>query len=67
MGESSEAERCPDCGTELVSEPGIPGLCPQCLLSLALKDSDPPSDPDDLETLDRPAAGRILGERPAAR
>jgi hypothetical protein len=31
--------RRPDCGTELVAEPGIAGLCPQCLLSLALQQS----------------------------
>jgi NMD protein affecting ribosome stability and mRNA decay len=30
-----ERVRCPDCGTELVSEGGVAGLCPQCLLSLA--------------------------------
>ena len=34
-----EAVSCPDCGAEIVTEPGIPGLCPQCLLSLALKES----------------------------
>jgi serine/threonine protein kinase/WD40 repeat protein len=54
-------DRCPDCGTELVSEPGIPGLCPQCVFSLALRQT-PPS-PEEVETLDRPAPGLILGER----
>ena len=63
MDEPSEGERCPDCGAEIVSEPGIPRLCPQCLLSLALKDSGPLSDPDEVETLHRAAPGRILGER----
>ena len=59
-----EVLRCPDCGSELVSEPGIPGLCPQCLLSLALRDSPAPGSPDsEAATLDRPAPGRILGER----
>ena len=64
-----EAVRCPDCGAELVSEPGLPRLCPQCLLSLALQQSpaaspggDGGSDPEAL-TVDRPAPGRILGER----
>jgi hypothetical protein len=64
-----ESVRCPDCGTEIVSEPGLPGLCPQCLLSLALQQSpatsaqdDGGSDPEAL-TLDRPTPGRILGER----
>ena len=28
--------RCPDCGTELGSDPEAEGLCPRCLLSLAL-------------------------------
>lgn len=56
--------RCPDCGSEFVSEPGIPGLCPQCLLSLALRDSAAPASADsEAATLDRPAPGRILGER----
>ena len=63
MAKPAEAERCPDCRAELVSEPGIPGLCPLCLLSLALKDSDPPSDPEEAETLHRAGPGRILGER----
>ena len=70
-----EAVRCPDCGTDLVSEPGIPGLCPQCLLSLALKESPAASRgdavgsetddsaPETVATLDRLTAGRILGER----
>jgi len=60
-----EPVRCPDCGSELVSEPGIPGLCPQCLLSLALLDSGRDEDPGELETLDGQAGGpgRILGDR----
>ena len=64
-----EAVRCPDCGADLVSELGIAGLCPQCLLSLALQQSpaaspgdDGGSDPEAL-TVDRPTPGRILGER----
>jgi len=64
-----EAVRCPDCGSELVSELEIGGLCPQCLLSLALQQSpavypqgDGSSDPEAL-TVDRPTPGRILGER----
>ena len=45
-------------------EPGIPGLCPQCLLSLALRESPAHESPDaDALTLDGPAPGRILGER----
>ncbi len=68
----SDARHCPDCGTNLVSEPGIPGLCPQCLLSLALKESPrspaasaegEASEADAVATLDRLSAGRILGER----
>ncbi len=41
----------------------ISGLCPQCLLSLALQDSDLGRDPDEAPTLDGQATGRILGER----
>ena len=58
-----EAVRCPDCGMELVSEPGIAGLCPQCLFSLALQDSSAEDSPLEAVTFDRPAPGRILGER----
>ncbi|HET7293896.1 MAG TPA: protein kinase [Vicinamibacteria bacterium] len=57
-------KRCPDCRSELVSERGIAGLCPQCLLSLALRDSPAPGSADsEAATVDRPAPGRILGER----
>ena len=65
----ADAGRCPDCGTGLVAEPGIGGLCPQCLLSLALRESpqDDPhhgsAAPGEALTLDRPGPGRILGER----
>lgn len=48
--------RCSQCGSELVSEPGLPGLCPNCLLSLAFRDSDA-----GLEQL--LSSGRVLGER----
>ena len=64
---SLEADvRCPDCGTELGSDAATGGLCPRCLLSLALVKSvlDPGVDPEDeAPTLDRPTAGQILGER----
>ena len=65
MASLPEVERCSHCGAELVSEPGIPGLCPQCLLSLALRGSDPPARSDDeAVTLEHPfSPGRILGER----
>jgi WD40 repeat protein len=58
------SRRCPDCGTEIAAEPGLPELCPKCLLSLALRESDPISeDESEALTLDRPSAGHILGER----
>ena len=55
------AAHCPDCGTELPSDGAIEGLCPQCLLSLALRDSD--LDLEERETLDGPSPARILGGR----
>jgi WD40 repeat protein len=58
-----ELPRCADCGTELPGEGAISGLCPQCLLSLALQDSDRVRDPDESPTLDGRGPGRILGER----
>jgi WD40 repeat protein len=51
--------RCPDCGGELSSEPGILGLCPQCLLSLALDESELGAQ----QTLDGTALGQVLADR----
>jgi hypothetical protein len=51
--EAAEAARCPDCGTQIVTEPGIPGLCPQCLLSLALRESPAASPGDGVGAGDR--------------
>jgi len=48
-------KHCSQCGTALISEPGIPGWCPQCLLGLALLE------PDGAFQLLRP--GRIIGNR----
>ena len=59
----ADAVRCPDCGTELGSDAATRGLCPRCLLSLALVKSalGAGSDPDGEEaTLDRPDAGQFL-------
>ena len=41
-------ERCPDCGTQFPAEGVLGGLCPQCLLSLALRESE--TDLADAET-----------------
>jgi WD40 repeat protein len=65
-GQEAAAGTCPDCGTDLGSDLGTEGLCPRCLLSLALAEPalDAGSDGDgDAPTLERPAAGRILGGR----
>jgi hypothetical protein len=63
MPEKLAAGVCPDCGTDLTSDPAIGDLCPQCLLSLALLGSGVAEDPEELETLEKATAGRILGER----
>src|SRR3990172_6223940 len=47
---------CPDCGTPLPKDAALMGLCPQCLLSMALEDEENP-------TLQGPGHGGILGER----
>ena len=47
---------CPDCERPLPKDASLMGLCPQCLLSMALEDEEP-------ETLHGEGAGRILGER----
>jgi len=46
---------CPDCGTPLPKDAALMGLCPQCLLSMALEDEENP-------TLQGPGPGGILGE-----
>ena len=59
MAPKTKSASCPDCGMELPSDASIEGLCPKCLLSLALMDSEP----EDLPTLDGSGLGRVLGER----
>jgi eukaryotic-like serine/threonine-protein kinase len=72
MEGASDRVRCPDCGSELPPEPGTEGLCPRCLLSLALPRADRVRAVPRLETEEfpvretedvRPAAGQVLGER----
>jgi serine/threonine-protein kinase len=50
---------CPDCGGVLASEPAIQGLCPQCLLGLALEESELEAQ----KTLDGTALGRVVADR----
>ena len=60
------ALRCPDCGVEQGSDAATEGLCPRCLLSLALVQSvvDPGLDADEeAPTLDRPAIGYVQETR----
>ncbi len=57
----ADAERCPDCGSQIQPDPAVGGLCPQCLLSLALLEAGPL--PDETRTVAHLAQGRILGER----
>jgi predicted amidophosphoribosyltransferase len=47
---------CPDCGSPLPEDVALQGLCPQCLLSMALEDDENP-------TLYGSSPGGILGER----
>jgi serine/threonine protein kinase len=47
---------CPDCGSPLPKDAALLGLCPQCLLSMALEDEENP-------TLQGSSPGGILGER----
>jgi serine/threonine protein kinase/WD40 repeat protein len=70
MGPPVGQVRCPDCGTELGSDGATGGLCPRCLLSLALVGSRLEDAPDvdspvesEAETAVRRAAGEILGQR----
>ena len=72
----ADGARCPDCGTDLGSGAGTEGLCPRCLLSLALVaspldqdsgvgsevETDAGPDPE-AATAVGPTTGRILGER----
>ena len=65
MVTTPEVERCPHCGYEVISEPDLPGLCPQCLLSLALRNSNPgPRKGEEPITREHPfSPGRILDGR----
>jgi hypothetical protein len=47
---------CPDCGSPFPEDAALLGLCPQCLLSMALEDDEKP-------TLHGSSPGGILGER----
>ena len=61
MPSPTDAQRCPDCGTEFYSDDAVGDLCPQCLLSLALREPEP--DRGDAQTLAPLAPGKVLGER----
>jgi hypothetical protein len=67
----SKQSLCPDCGTELSREPWAAGLCPHCLVELALEEpsavAEELDDPENLPTLEYAAEtlapGQILGQR----
>jgi len=67
----SETPHCPDCGTELPLDPWAEGICPQCLLEMALGDSsleaEMLADPHEARTLqfteDGFSEGQIQGDR----
>jgi WD40 repeat protein/predicted Ser/Thr protein kinase len=61
MSPAAGVERCPDCGNQYQADPSVGGLCPNCLLSLAVRTPD--ETPDAAQTLPPLATGRILGER----
>lgn len=61
---TSEAHaRCSACGSPLPSVGAIEGLCPQCLLGLALEGATPGPGVEDLPTLDGIPPGLVLGQR----
>jgi len=39
MVQQLEIHRCPNCGTQLAREPWAAGLCPQCMMSMAVEDT----------------------------
>ncbi len=60
MAALTDPARCPDCGTELGSDPATEGICPRCLLSLALVQSalEPGADAAELaDSAEREPAG----------
>ncbi|MEJ2581324.1 MAG: serine/threonine-protein kinase, partial [Acidobacteriota bacterium] len=70
MSPSKSGHACSDCGSTLGSDPEVEGLCPGCLLKLALDEPslfDEPEDPSEAPTVDQVAAGlasgRTLGQR----
>ena len=66
-----DCPHCRDCGTQLSFGPWVEGLCPHCLVELALEESPAAAeeldDPENLPTLEYPsetlAPGQILGQR----
>ena len=55
LNDAGSAGRCSHCGSPLLAEPGLPGMCPQCLLGLALQEPD--------ASAGRFHSGRIIGDR----
>jgi serine/threonine protein kinase len=71
MAELKTSVQCPACGTELSREQGSEGLCPACLIELALDDTaleaellvDPTEAPTLLFSAETFSEGEIQGER----
>ena len=71
MIQKSEISHCPDCGTRLAREPWAAGLCPQCMMLMAVDESSssdlPDDDSNDTLTLHFVSGilseGQILGNR----
>src|SRR5436190_1990642 len=55
LNDAGSAGRCSHCGSPLLAEPGLPGMCPQCLLGLALQEPD--------ASAGRFHSGRVIGDR----
>lgn len=60
---SASPARCPDCATVLSLDPPSEGLCPWCLLRLALVEEEPSSQKREVVTRDRPPTGMLPGDR----
>ena len=54
MAEPNASKECPACGTELLAERDSRGLCPRCLVELAIDIPDSTSNPRESNEVEKP-------------